>query len=277
VLNITEFKKFISYQSIENNAQGNIEARNYLLSRFNSLGFKCEVLGSEKSLQPIIAAHRKGIHSKIKILIYNHYDVEVINPAQSWISGDPFTLNEVNHRLYGRGIADNKGPLLARIEALESLQLKQETCPEILWLIQGEEEIKSKINPTSEIFKSQMASFSANYYIEETGYHDIDKGYQAIFLWSPARPEVELYSIREILNPLFLNEKIRFKYEHLIKFASISPCPFLSNLPKDAIYIGFGPNDRLHNIHCANESLDKAKLEQHAHHFESFLKLISKN
>jgi acetylornithine deacetylase/succinyl-diaminopimelate desuccinylase-like protein len=270
-MNEEELRQFISYESVAGNSSGNVAAISYLKSKLTGAGFDCHIEGQDVTSQPVLIAHRPAVESKAKILIYNHYDVE---PAKGpWMSGDPFSLKEIDHRLYGRGIADNKGPLWARTCAFVNVHLANRPCPEVLWLIQGEEEIKNQSNMAVEIFKSTFQDFHPNYYIEETGYHDLDKGEQVIFLWSPGLREEALVSHKAKLESIFAGKKIRFKYEHLIKFASVSPCPFLANLPKDAVYVGFGPNDPTHNIHGKNESLDKRRLMEHIGQFESFLSI----
>lgn len=77
------------------------------------------------------------------ILLYNHYDVQPAEPIELWDS-DPFRLTERDGKLYARGIADNKGDLVARLHAVELLQRQQGGLPcRVKWLIEGEEEIGS--------------------------------------------------------------------------------------------------------------------------------------
>jgi hypothetical protein len=77
------------------------------------------------------------------------------------------------------------------------------------------------------------------------------------------------------LSPAFKHTTVRFEYRHLNKLAGTNACPLLSNLPEEAIYIGFGPNDKLHYIHRDNESLNKDKLIQHQAQFTQFLSWCS--
>ncbi|KAI9835858.1 MAG: hypothetical protein M1819_001756 [Sarea resinae] len=87
---------------------------------------------------PSESAHRK------KILFYGHYDVIAAeNEQKKWIV-DPFTLEGINGYLYGRGVSDNKGPVLAALYAVADLVSEQTLDSDIIFLIEGEEECGSR-------------------------------------------------------------------------------------------------------------------------------------
>lgn len=68
---------------------------------------------------PVVVGRRAG-QSPFTLLLYHHYDVP---PAGSWRAWhhDPFQLAERESILYGRGVADGKGPLAAHLSALDAL------------------------------------------------------------------------------------------------------------------------------------------------------------
>ncbi|GME90356.1 unnamed protein product [[Candida] boidinii] len=74
-----------------------------------------------------------------RILWYGHYDVIEVEDYQQW-SSDPFKLNALNGYLYGRGVTDNKGPLVASLLAVAELFEKNELTSDVVFLIEGEEE-----------------------------------------------------------------------------------------------------------------------------------------
>jgi len=77
------------------------------------------------------------------LLLYNHYDVQPEEPIELWES-PPFEVTEKDGKLMARGIADNKGNLIARICAIRAIQAAQDEFPiNIKWIIEGEEEIGS--------------------------------------------------------------------------------------------------------------------------------------
>jgi len=77
------------------------------------------------------------------LLIYDHYDVQPPEPLDLWHS-PPFEPALRDGKLYARGVADNKGNLMLRIQAIESwLAAKGDLPCRINFLIEGEEEIGS--------------------------------------------------------------------------------------------------------------------------------------
>lgn len=68
---------------------------------------------------PVVIARRAG-RSPRTLLLYHRYDCAPPGPWRAW-SHDPFQLAERDGALYGRGVAEGKGPLAAHIQALQSL------------------------------------------------------------------------------------------------------------------------------------------------------------
>src|SRR5713226_1265731 len=56
-----------------------------------------------------------------KLLLYQHYDVQPVDPIELWES-DPFKPVERDGRIIARGVADDKADVMARIHALETLK-----------------------------------------------------------------------------------------------------------------------------------------------------------
>ena len=102
------------------------------------------------------------------ILIYNHYDVQPPDPLELWES-DPFKLTVKDGMLFGRGVADNKGNIAARIGAVDSLlDYLDDLDLRVKFLIEGEEEIGS---PTlGDIVSGALDWVRADGGIWETGY-----------------------------------------------------------------------------------------------------------
>lgn len=73
-----------------------------------------------------------------------HYDVIAAPPQAStpWRT-PPFTLTGVNGYLYGRGVTDNKGPIIASACAAATLLARRELDCDVVFLIEGEEEAGS--------------------------------------------------------------------------------------------------------------------------------------
>ncbi|NXO38533.1 CNDP1 dipeptidase, partial [Locustella ochotensis] len=55
------------------------------------------------------------------VCFYGHVDVQPAKKEDGW-NTDPYTLTEIDGNLYGRGATDNKGPVLAWINAVETVR-----------------------------------------------------------------------------------------------------------------------------------------------------------
>src|SRR5215203_5609718 len=77
------------------------------------------------------------------LLSYGHYDVQPPEPLELWES-DPFEPSIRDGGLYARGVADDKGDVLARIQALRLYGEEHGPLPfKLKFLIEGEEEVGS--------------------------------------------------------------------------------------------------------------------------------------
>jgi di- and tripeptidase len=93
---------------------------------------------------PIVLGKFQTKSSKAKsLLFYGHYDIiTAMTGSQEW-SSEPYTLSGRDGFYYGRGVSDNKGPVLAAMFAVSDL-LKKGVDVNITFLIEGEEESGSK-------------------------------------------------------------------------------------------------------------------------------------
>ncbi len=77
------------------------------------------------------------------LLSYGHYDVQPPEPLELWES-DPFVPEVRDGVLYARGVADDKGDVMARIQALRLYIEEHGPLPfKLKFLIEGEEEVGS--------------------------------------------------------------------------------------------------------------------------------------
>ncbi|SCV03780.1 LAMI_0H10902g1_1 [Lachancea mirantina] len=102
-----------------------------------------ELLCGKSGSNPIVYAvfHSKAAN-KNRVLWYAHYDVVAAGDPAAWES-DPFALTCENGHLKGRGVSDNKGPLLAAIYSVGWLHYRNELNNDIVFLIEGQEESDS--------------------------------------------------------------------------------------------------------------------------------------
>ncbi|WP_323958477.1 M20/M25/M40 family metallo-hydrolase [Arthrobacter sp. JZ12] len=93
---------------------------------------------------PAVVARRPAADGKPTVLLYAHHDVQPPGERILWDS-EPFTAEERDGRLYGRGAADDKAGILAHIAAFRALKevLGQDFGVGITLFIEGEEEAGS--------------------------------------------------------------------------------------------------------------------------------------
>jgi len=145
---VEKLKEFIRHRSVSTDSKqrdGMKGAEEFVSGLLASLGFAVEVVPTD--LHPIILARRDGDKSWPHVLIYGHYDVQPADPLELWKT-PAFEPTIVGNRIYGRGAADNKGPLLTNIAAVAKLLEEDPKLPlRITFLVEGEEEMGSPSFP----------------------------------------------------------------------------------------------------------------------------------
>lgn len=143
---IEELKQFSSIPSISAQKKCIPEAVQFLREKITSIAGTVTVLDDVKEGFPVLYVHFEagpGGNSDKTLLFYNHYDVQPAEPLEEWESA-PFTVIERDGKLFARGIADNKGDLMARLTAIQILKEQDGGLPcNIKFLLEGEEEIGS--------------------------------------------------------------------------------------------------------------------------------------
>lgn len=117
---------------------------------FEKLGFKIRYESINGSA-PFMIAERKSDPSQPTVLCYGHYDVVVVNRPDWKLKNEdgterqlnPFVMQEINGRYYGRGTADDKGGLVLLASAIERLIQAGVALPNLTILTEGEEEYGS--------------------------------------------------------------------------------------------------------------------------------------
>src|SRR4051812_47632449 len=109
-----------------------------------ALGFKCRILTQEKARGPFLFAERMEDDERPTVLGYGHGDV-IRGMETSWLSGtSPWEITEHDGRLYGRGVADNKGQHTINLAALAAvLEVRGRLGFNAKWLLEMGEEVGS--------------------------------------------------------------------------------------------------------------------------------------
>lgn len=117
----------------------------HLLKRLvTQMGAEARLLPSVEGKNPLVMATFHGQRTttpRKRVLFYGHYDVQPADET-AW-NTNPFELHGRNGYLYGRGVADNKGPVLAVACAAAALREKRMLEVDLIMIIEGEEEAGS--------------------------------------------------------------------------------------------------------------------------------------
>ena len=92
---------------------------------------------------PVVYGEWSAAPGKPTVLVYGHYDVQPPDPLDQWITA-PFTPTVRDGRLYGRGVSDDKGPLLIPVAVAAAFLAETGRLPlNVKFMFEGEEEVGS--------------------------------------------------------------------------------------------------------------------------------------
>ena len=144
-------REFVSFKTVSSRPEFAEDCRRgatFLGALFKRMGGHVEMLSSERSHNPVVLATFEGkraAEERKRVLFYGHYDVVAAdNKKGTWVGGDPFQMEGRNGYLYGRGVSDNKGPILAALFAVTDLMEAKALENDVVFLIEGEEEAGSR-------------------------------------------------------------------------------------------------------------------------------------
>jgi acetylornithine deacetylase/succinyl-diaminopimelate desuccinylase-like protein len=110
---------------------------NWLAETITKLGGHAEQI--RDGGRPVVYGEFSAGRDKPTILLYGHYDVQPATDTQLWY-GDPFQPTLKNDRLFGRGVADDKGPIMMGLCGIKLLQAAGKLPVNIKVVFEGEEE-----------------------------------------------------------------------------------------------------------------------------------------
>lgn len=149
-------KVLISKKSIFAQQIGLLEVATFLKELFEAEG--AEVLLDDSYVAPFVMAKFKSPLPDAKtIIFYNHYDTVPADGDQIW-TGQPFEVDVRDGHIYGRGVDDDKGHIIARLTAVKQYLTQHEVLPvNITFIMEGAEESASvDLDKYLEKYKSHL-------------------------------------------------------------------------------------------------------------------------
>ena len=123
---IQRLMDYVRNPSISAHGVGIGETAEWLTTYLRSLGF--DTTAYPTAGWPMIVGRHHHKPGKPTVLFYGHYDVQPADPLHLWQSA-AFEPEIRGNRLYGRGAADNKGPLMVHIAAVGRLLERRPDLP----------------------------------------------------------------------------------------------------------------------------------------------------
>jgi len=137
---LVELARLVAHPSVAAQNRAMVPCAERVAAMLRARGFATEILPTGG--QPAVVAERAG-QSDRTLLIYNHYDVQPAEPLELWTS-PPFEATRRDGKLFGRGVSDDKGHLVARLFAIDAMLATWGELPcRVKFVIEGEEEIGS--------------------------------------------------------------------------------------------------------------------------------------
>ena len=140
--NFQLLRELIAKRSVFAQQVGLEEVADYLGQIFIAAGAKVQI---DKSYQaPFVIAEFKSSNPHAKsIIFYQHYDTVPADGDQAWTE-DPFSLFIQYDHLFGRGVDDDKGHIIARLTAVRRYLNQHGDLPvHITFIMEGAEESAS--------------------------------------------------------------------------------------------------------------------------------------
>jgi acetylornithine deacetylase/succinyl-diaminopimelate desuccinylase-like protein len=130
---------------------------------------------------PVVRGEWLGAPGAPTVLVYGHYDVQPTGDLAEWHT-QPFELVVDGDVLRGRGVTDDKGPVLLVLAMAEALLAERGALPlNVRFLLEGEEEIGSPHLPG--YVRAHAAELAADLVISADG-----------AMWRPTEPSISIAS-----------------------------------------------------------------------------------
>jgi acetylornithine deacetylase/succinyl-diaminopimelate desuccinylase-like protein len=185
---IVELREFCAQPALAGQKIGLAESGEMVRGKIEGIGGSVEFVPIPDGSPVILGELGAGPRT---LLMYNHYDVQPPEPLELWLS-PPYAGAIRDGSFYARGVADDKGDLLARAQAIRAYLATRGPLPlRLRWLIEGEEEIGSP--HLAPVAQAQADKLRADFCAWEGGGRD-ENGRPAVVCGMKGMLYVELHA-----------------------------------------------------------------------------------
>ena len=139
---VDSLAQLVAQPSVSSTSEGVLECCEMLIRKMEAMGLEVEKAPVEP--HPAIIGRYGHDPAKKTVMIYAHYDVQPQGNLDLWHT-KPFEPVIKDGVMYGRGTADNKGPLMAHLNAVDFWLKQYGDLPvNLLMVFEGSEESNSE-------------------------------------------------------------------------------------------------------------------------------------
>ena len=139
---LEDWYELIRHISVSETGEGIETCCDWIQKKMEEIGIQVTKYSVKPA--PVLVGRFGNDPEKKTVLIYAHYDVKPAGERKLWHS-DPFVPTVRDGKVYARGSADNKSPLMAHLKALEYFVRKKMEVPvNVIFVFEGDEECGSR-------------------------------------------------------------------------------------------------------------------------------------
>jgi acetylornithine deacetylase/succinyl-diaminopimelate desuccinylase-like protein len=170
---LADYLDLLRLPSIGAQSEHNADVRataEFVAERFSKMGFE-HVEVADTGGHPMVYADWLHAEGAPTVLVYCHYDVQPVDPLELWTS-PPFEPVIEGNRIFGRGVADDKGQLHLHLRAIEALlATRGRLAVNLKIAFEGEEE-SSSVHLDAWLAKNRERLAADFALISDTGFFD---------------------------------------------------------------------------------------------------------
>jgi acetylornithine deacetylase/succinyl-diaminopimelate desuccinylase-like protein len=161
---LNSLARFVAFPSVSAQSEHAVAIRaaaDHLAGVLTEIGFTAVEVCPTAGHPVVVGDLMRAPADAPTLLIYGHLDVQPVEPLDQWQT-DPWTMTPIGDRVYGRGVADDKGQIWMHLAALAALlRTGDGRMPvNVRILVEGEEEIGSP--NMAEFIRSRPDRFAAD-------------------------------------------------------------------------------------------------------------------